>query len=779
MQKHFTWTKEEVISAFLAGETLNSLSRKFGGNYRTIRRILETTLGKDKFQAVLDKNNPNYGNWTREEVVAAFLAGEPLITLCKRLGGSPNTIRRVLKEQLGEKEFETVRDRNDPKQSTVSEEEVLAAFHTDEPMQKVATRFTTSINTLRDKWVAAFGREAFDARSKKFHSAAGTRAGSSRKGKKLISAETLQARDVARGVDRRCPVCNVGCVGDQALKNHMSRFGDEAHKASLESLFKQEEDNKWKHLKEGMDYVTCAVCGFRGESLSNHIKLHGLDSETYQVRYHDPIRSEALYKKRSEVMGAAQARNLFSKEDLLKYADADGKVVIASVAIDSGHVGATILGYCHKYGLPTRNRLAWQKAVLDKVALLLHSDYVWEWSDPRLVNTKTGRRFNYDGFFPKHNLIVESHGQQHYQYSELWHGVIEEFETQRGLDISKERRAIELGYNYKIVRFTDPIKNDTFWTDLLSGNKNLWVNKTEEEKSAIVEATFQIIRNQGWIEPEPSSQTKAELTRLQNTKVYLEGDLLRPYSIVGAYVAGTLFPNRYYAKRRDGLNAWELWHDDESLRKAIRLQLDKGDPITLENIIKVVVMFSRIPSVFRPVTAKYVYENYCPKGGVVWDPCAGYGGRLIAAIASKVGMYLGTDIEPTTVRGNTDLANFLGAKSRCRMAVIDAITFEPNEKLDLIFTTLPCSIENQDVNSWQFWTNDFLKPLIQRSFGFLNSKGHLVFHLPWKSVEKLHLDQMANSIASSVGFKQLPTILMSVRSVDGNKREPLLVWQKV
>jgi len=729
------------------------------------------------------------GSWTHEGLVTAFVAGETLNSLCKRVGVSPNTARKLLKEQLGEEQFRAIRDKNDPKQSTASEAELLAPFYTDEPFKKVATRLGVSPNTLRTKWVGAFGKVAFDARSQKLHSEAGTVAGLSRKGKVRVTDEHYRERDVARGSDHWCEVCGGGFVGYQALTHHMVRAGDEVHTKALEGVRRQVEDEKWDGLQEGQDFVVCAVCGFRGETLSNHIKLHGLTSTEYQAKYTALIRSDALRTKRSEVMAAAQFRDLFSKEDLLKHADENGRVIVSSVTVASGHVESTVISYCRRYNLPTRNKLAWQRTVLDKAASFLQSDYVWEWSDPRITTPTSGWRFNFDGFFPEHNLIIEAHGQQHYQYSELWHGCIEEFERQRELDVFKEAKALALGYKYRVIRFTDPVASSSFWVDLLGGSRLQWSNKTEDEKASVVASIFQIVRRHGWPELKPSVQIKAEFTRLQRLAVFLDdATLIRPYSTAGAYAAGTFFPNRYHAERQKGLSAWDMWHDDSSLRKAIRLQLDSGHPTTPERVLKAVVMFSRTPSVFRPAVAKYVYENYCPKGGVVWDPCAGYGGRLLGAMAAGVGLYIGTDLEPETAQGNQALAEALGFATMCRVECADATTFDPGEPLDLVFTSPPyfdlevygkkfeASVRGSSVEQW---VQSFLGALVAQAAQSLKPGGFLVLNLPHKPVGGLRLDLAIQPLVERQGLVQREPVYMPVRSFKrGMKREPLLVWQK-
>jgi transposase-like protein len=51
-----------------------------------------------------------------------------------------------------------------PTPSSTKPEETFAAFHTEEPFKAVARRLGLSPNTLRKWWLSEFGRDAFDAR---------------------------------------------------------------------------------------------------------------------------------------------------------------------------------------------------------------------------------------------------------------------------------------------------------------------------------------------------------------------------------------------------------------------------------------------------------------------------------------------------------------------------------------------------------------------------------------------------------------------------------------
>ena len=56
--------------------------------------------------------------------------------------------------------------------SQATSEEILSAFHTDEPFKAVAQRLGMSPNTLRPKWKVEFGDVAFKARGTRLQAAA-------------------------------------------------------------------------------------------------------------------------------------------------------------------------------------------------------------------------------------------------------------------------------------------------------------------------------------------------------------------------------------------------------------------------------------------------------------------------------------------------------------------------------------------------------------------------------------------------------------------------------
>lgn len=683
----------------------------------------------------------------------------------------------------------------------VDSDQALAAFPTDEPFKAVAKRLGVSPNTLRRLWKDHYGEAAFKERGRRIQLlgavAHGARAKGSPKAKTLVKVQCSQCDEpfqVTKGQRARakqlvcptcsmqgkdaCPVCGLRCEGEKGLATH---FRHQAEDPPHQEWLARREAAKWEGLTEGLDYVTCRVCGFRGAALNGHLRTHGLTAINYRDRYPEaPLRSRALYLSRSEK--AVQFRYDFTPADLLKHADSKGCVVVEEVCQAHQCRGSTVIAYCRKYGIPTRNRLAWQKVVLDQAARYLGEDYIWEWSHPSIVNPETGWKFNFDGFFPQRRLIIEAHGEQHFRYSEKWHGTVEEFEKQRSRDALKCELAEKHGFQVKVVRHTDNVHSPDFWAALLSGDPSQWVNLEEAQKEDAVEVEFLKLRCGGWPRLTPSQRSKAELTNLRKVGVHLdEARHITPYSVVGTTACATFFPNRYYARYKEAKSAYEAWHDDDALRKAIRLQLDSGHPTTPERVLRALVMHHRTPSVFRPAVAKYVYQTYAP-GGVVWDPCAGYGGRLMGALAAGVERYVATDVEPETVEGNQALAQALGLPDRCSIHLERAERFDPGP-VDLVFTSPPyLDLEiygSAPRPSPSRWVSEFLAPVVRRAAQRLREGGHLVLNLPFKPVRGLRLDLEAKTLAAGEGLVEEPSLWMPVRTFRGPfKAEPLLVWRR-
>jgi transposase-like protein len=324
---------------------------------------------------------------------------------------------------------------------------------------------------------------------------------------------------------------------------------------------------------------------------------------------------------------------------------------------------------------------------------------------------------------------------------------------------------------------------------------SMWVTLTDTDRSSWVEEVLAVLRHTPFPIPRDlvDSEFDADVDRVRHTVMRLEGVTIQPWTTAGSRACLPYFPNRYRAASRGVRTAYEAWHDDDVLRKAIRFQLDHGDPVLPHRVLRAVTMQHRTPSVFRATVARWVYNTYCPAGGAVWDPCAGYGGRLLgAATSTSVGRYIGTDVEPATVDGNNRLAARLGCADRCSVHEHRAEDYDPGP-VDLVFTSPPYFDREQystsQSQSWvrhgafEQWIDGFLRPVIAMAHARLPVGGALVLNVAdiRHGRKKYPLVEHTVSAAVGGGFVLESSLWMPLARINRtveDAREPVLVFRR-
>lgn len=698
----------------------------------------------------------------------AFGDGVSLVKTAQTLGVAVPRIRQFWVQEFG---AEAVKDRGNKARGRKAAErrvgdraeirkQSLLAFRGELSLKNVAKQLGVASPVVRRWWVEEFSETQLKERAKRLHLRGAKINGKARQGTRLQLEEvdvqcstcnqTFQANRIslAKSVQptchacktlralkknpQECPVCSVVCEGKQGLAIHFGWCEDEKHQEYQSQILAQQFEGQTSQV----DFVTCAVCGFLAKSLSSHIRVHGLNWQEYARQFPgSSLWSDATYEHRNARIQETHSRLGLTHQQLAPFLDEGGFLVVAAAAKGLKAAQDTIRRYAKLLEIPTRNRLAEQKRVLDLVSKSLGEMYRWEWSDDRIRNPETGWLLYFDGYFPRHNLVVEYHGPQHFQFVPKWHRVPEEFDRQRELDKFKARRLADLGVELVVVRHSDPT-DETSIQQLLETRVNY--RHRQEQLRLDTEQVLKHLRQGSFPFPVRSTaeHTRQVLAKLQNIRQTEKGGIIHPRSYTGNACCRSYFPNIYSARRLGHPTAVECWESDLELRKAIVTQLDAGHPTTPERVLKALTFHHRLPAVFRPAFARFIYERYCRPGGLVWDPCSGYGGRLMGAAVANV-RYLGTDIEPETVAGNQQLAQDLGidAEIRCESA-LDAEL--PN--VDLVFTSPPyfdleqysdrvgqphVSYENQED-----WVFRFLSPLVVKSLSILNPGGFLVLVLP-------------------------------------------------
>ena len=261
-----------------------------------------------------------------------------------------------------------------------------------------------------------------------------------------------------------CPECDVEWEAPKTLAMSVHDLRCPACKVADA---RAEADAKWEGKSEPADFVTCRVCGeYRATNLSSHLQsMHPEVVGSYMSVY-----TGALINSEQSGTRSGNCRIGLTLADLAPFMDKQGRVEVAKAADALGCVLWTVLRYCRAFKIPTRNRLAFQKRVLDLVSEALGgSGYIWEWSHTGIVNPKTSYRLFFDGLFAKHNLIVEAHGKQHTTYIPYWHKTEAAFEARKEVDALKVQRARELGYKVLVVQYDEPFTDPAYLAGRLVG----------------------------------------------------------------------------------------------------------------------------------------------------------------------------------------------------------------------------------------------------------------------------------------------------------------------
>lgn len=320
----------------------------------------------------------------------------------------------------------------------------------------------------------------------------------------------------------------------------------------------------------------------------------------------------------------------------------------------------------------------------------------------------------------------------------------------------------------------------------------VWPSLSAEDQDRWVDEVHGILRKAPFPATPPWSTPRArdELRKLVELETFEEEGTVRPQSYRGTILCQSFFPHRYKSSWRGIRCAHEAWHDDTDLRRAIRFQLKQGDPVAPHRVLRAVTMNCRTPAVFRPAVAKHLYRKYAGKGATVWDPCAGWGGRLMGAAAAGV-RYVATDVEPETVEGNRRLAEALGFDGH-EVVLHEAQTFDVPE-VDMVFTSPPyfdverygssTSQSFRVFTKFEQWLEGFMAPVLEQSFSALKPGGAAVFNVAniYRRKVMYPLPDRTVELAKKVGFLHETTLWMPISGLNRAKdrqREPVLVFRK-
>ena len=269
-------------------------------------------------------------------------------------------------------------------------------------------------------------------------------------------------------------------------------------------------------------------------------------------------------------------------------------------------------------------------------------------------------------------------------------------------------------------------------------------------------------------------------------------------------------------KTPDGMNVRNLNMSEHTEGRVYCIRVyKKGLSIFPKGLIPFRIGYSQPAVNFPPFTARYLYERFTEHLTeqdriVVYDPSAGWGGRILGAMSVKDDRkihYVGTDPNPDnhfpeygTSRYKCLADFFNGCTVRGNSIFSDANTYnifdegseeihqnedflEYKGQVDLIFTSPPyfnreayCEDPRQSYkkfgSSYSSWKTGYLEPTLKTCFEWMKPGAYLLWNIADLQMGKtfLPLEKDSCDILEDLGFEQVTTLKMTLESMPGGNR---------
>lgn len=254
------------------------------------------------------------------------------------------------------------------------------------------------------------------------------------------------------------------------------------------------------------------------------------------------------------------------------------------------------------------------------------------------------------------------------------------------------------------------------------------------------------------------------------------------------------------------LSPLDTFGDDDRLHSALQRRERYGPLKSDSDLRKALkaVSGSQGVSNFRPSAAASLYDRYMPEGdGVTWDMSAGYGGRMLGAIASsRVRKYIGTDPASMTFDGLTAMAAELPAMAEqlgsepteVELHKIGSENFVPDRgSIQMAFTSPPYyNAEHYSSEASQSyikfktreeWLDGFLGATLLNCQAGLAASGILAVNIA-NVASYPNLTEDFLWLARRCGFWHVETLRLALSAMPGTRAgsayrfEPVFVFKK-
>jgi len=238
---------------------------------------------------------------------------------------------------------------------------------------------------------------------------------------------------------------------------------------------------------------------------------------------------------------------------------------------------------------------------------------------------------------------------------------------------------------------------------------------------------------------------------------------------IGLKLCEHFFPNFFEIRNAKGQSFANSW-TKENLVKILKWNRKSHHTPYLSELRRGVYFCCGLTknTMFRPHIAKTVCANFSKK--TVLDPCCGWGGRMLGALAAGK-YYIGFEPNGDTHHNLLQLADFLNARSRVEIYNDGAenMTKYDFKNVDLILTSPPyfnleiyseSKLQSENMfSSYDEWRDEWLKPVIHHSLDKLNNDGYSAWNV--HNVGKMKMISDVEKIHKEYGYDVTSEISLS------------------
>jgi len=260
-------------------------------------------------------------------------------------------------------------------------------------------------------------------------------------------------------------------------------------------------------------------------------------------------------------------------------------------------------------------------------------------------------------------------------------------------------------------------------------------------------------------------------------------------------------PHRWSIQCHEMRTPMQVFENDTLFMKAIKKRMQLGTCISDSGIRKACSIYSGTQAVsgFRPSAAASLFHHYCPEGGRVYDPSAGFGGRLLGSFACHVGTYIGVDPSTPTYTGlcqmRNELLTLLPRHVNVELYQKGSEHFRPEKgSIHCAMTSPPYwgleKYTHEETQSWvrypgkNEWLHGFMADTLRNCHYGIRNNGYLILNIAGtKEYPSLHTDVV--TLAEGLGFRLIATHdlrlskMVGTKSADASfKLEPCFVFTR-